>query len=614
MKKVSLIALLIIGLSVLFGLSVANTAAALSGTGYFTGRTGSWTSGYGGDVLSGRPTRNALQPGNYDTKQHFIDFIKNKLANGNTQDKTGAAFIINLMLASGGLYGKTKNPPSVMITDWENRIKDPNMLMYSVYGDPNSYGSISFYDSRIVDDFFSSTYYNASSRDLLIFKSGGVVRFVVEVPCGNPIGGLPGLPPNWTAVPKTSASKSQVEAGTDATWSHSVTLQKGRSDRLINWEIRYFEKSSITDPNLTGSLDSNGTIAAKTSPGTVLNVSRSMTTDLSMVGKYICQYIRVQPQANNLGTVDNNWRASTPICVEITVPPPPPPGPMPEVQFWGYDMRTNQRAVTSTITNSGTRYGSWGEYGIYTGAENLGLASGAGLNNGSTNPSSLNQLTFANTGPPPCSTYGCYGPTSTPTELINTLQSRCPASYASTTTGDTIDIDSSTYPQFATPYGGVIYICTHGSVTIKSDITYSNGNTNDIGGLPQVVIIANKILISRDVKRVDAWLLALTDSGAGGAGKISTCEEVVGPSNNHFSEFGDIELQDTTCPDTLVVNGPVITDELYLYRTTDPGLNGTPAEIFNLRADAFLWAYGGASTGGSSVAQTIAVQEVPPRF
>jgi hypothetical protein len=143
------------------------------------------------------------------------------------------------------------------------------------------------------------------------------------------------------------------------------------------------------------------------------------------------------------------------------------------------------------------------------------------------------------------------------------------------------------------PSQSVIIVAT-GTVTIQGDITYANGPFDSISKIPQVVIIANKINIAGSAGRVDAWLLTTGD------GSINTCSDV--PLNG--------PLNSTVCNKKLTVNGPVSTQHLYLRRTA--GVDDDPAELFNLRADAFLWAQRQAS--GVGKAQTVYQTELPPRF
>jgi hypothetical protein len=142
-------------------------------------------------------------------------------------------------------------------------------------------------------------------------------------------------------------------------------------------------------------------------------------------------------------------------------------------------------------------------------------------------------------------------------------------------------------------------------VTITGDIKYANGPFQSIGDIPQVVIIAKNIHIASGVRQVDAWLIA-QGSTAAGTGILDTCAI----SNSYTTR-----LTVNVCNAPLTVNGPVMAQQLWLRRTGGSGLDdtsGDPAEVFNLRPDAYLWGYARASTSGR--VQTVYTQELPPRF
>ena len=130
---------------------------------------------------------------------------------------------------------------------------------------------------------------------------------------------------------------------------------------------------------------------------------------------------------------------------------------------------------------------------------------------------------------------------------------------------------------------------------IEGNITYANGPFTNVRDIPQVVIIAQNIEIRDNVGRVDAWLVA--------SNTIDTCYNLTGnPTAGK-------------CATLLEVNGPVITNHLLLRRTGGSGTDaqsGDPAERFNLRPDAYLWA--GLQARGSNKAQTVYSTELPPRF
>ncbi|RWZ78008.1 MAG: hypothetical protein EOT04_03355, partial [Candidatus Chaera renei] len=195
-------ALLAGGLGALFN---AAPVAAVSGAAYFSGGTAcsrnygnntscNRTPFYNSDVLYGRDAgRSALQPGEYANKGAFIQAIKNRLNSGNQQDRTGAAFVINTMVGAPAGQ-RQKNPSAQMIADWESRINNPSIGFFSRDDSPSKYGPSSFYDRVRDDNFFAS--WSGSNRILIFFTDGnGNPLYIVEAPCGNPVGNLPGLPP-----------------------------------------------------------------------------------------------------------------------------------------------------------------------------------------------------------------------------------------------------------------------------------------------------------------------------------------------------------------------------------------------------------------------------------
>lgn len=91
------------------------------------------------------------------------------------------------------------------------------------------------------------------------------------------------------------------------------------------------------------------------------------------------------------------------------------------------------------------------------------------------------------------------------------------------------------------------------------------------------------------------------------SGYVSTCGSL--PGSGWASG-----LSSTSCNEQLIVNGPIMSERLYLRRThgADVSHRGRPAEILNLRPDAYLW--GKASASKSTSIGTQHLKELPPRF
>ena len=260
-------------------------------------------------------------------------------------------------------------------------------------------------------------------------------------------------------------------------------------------------------------------------------------------------------------------------------------------------------------------YGSWGEYGIIANGK-ADSASGAGLSssfNGRSGvtPRDYSKLTFAN-----IPKYGNFSSTSS-----------VPDNFTLPSVGGTrgnisgnVDVNSLASGEYNAgnvtltgsklSVGKSIVIKSSGVVRISGDLLYTD--TNDVRQLPQLIIYAKNIIIDPSVGEVNAWLITQKD------GYVSTCGVVISARDwlNGVSESSCGKQQ-------LKINGPIKTGRLFLRRTyggkhassakNDPNMHpGTPAEIINLRADTYIWAYNNyRNTGAIS---TMNVRELPPRY
>jgi hypothetical protein len=322
------------------------------------------------------------------------------------------------------------------------------------------------------------------------------------------------------------------------------------------------------------------------------------------VGTRICYTLSVQPYTQS----SPNWHHSVPVCMTVSK--------QPKMQVWGGDVRSRGDIETGTtlLDDAGTTklFGSWVEYGGFSVGANSGFASGAGLNNGTTNTttaSTWHQLTFANIDNSGASSFGRYTLDGLPTitdQFIgapsgNFTGGSISALASGTYQAGNVSIDASTVGQ-QTGIGKSIIIVSSGTVIIDGNITYTGEPFTALTQIPQVVIIANTINITNNAGRVDAWLLT-----RGASGMINTCYEPTRPITD--------PLNSTRCQASLTVNGPVVTNHLHLRRTAgsdNVATAGAPAEVFNLRPDAYVWAYARASQAGK--AQTVDSIELPPRF
>lgn len=157
------------------------------------------------------------------------------------------------------------------------------------------------------------------------------------------------------------------------------------------------------------------------------------------------------------------------------------------------------------------------------------------------------------------------------------------------------------------------------------------GTYGDVYQLPQNIIYApnaTEVKIHSDVTTINAWIIAPNAT-------INTCAEFQESSHTGSAHDGTETRPDAThiCDNPLRVNGPVIANTLKLNRTggaditndgsmytttfgstyTDDWQKYTPAEVFNLSADVYLWAYAQAGRYGSSYTEAYS-RELPPRY
>lgn len=422
--------------------------------------------------------------------------------------------------------------------------------------------------------------------------------------------------PPWT-VGVTASVPAIAEPGEEVTWTHRVTNNgDGKTNKDIIWKYTSdFPSGVATDWNFTLG-KTKGQFDTKTSTYLVKPAD---------FGKTLCRTTIAAPKSN----VDAGQIASTPACVVI--------GKRPKVQVLGGDLivgrgsATNPSAVSNVTTSvsrmaSGLYYGSWAEYGITATGTVAGMASGSGYVGGSltNNLCSLSILTFTNystlarggtcnvanigqyihSTPVPNVADRFKTTPSTPSiagTSVSLMGSNLSGLYSVPTTTSALTITSNG----AIPAGRWIVInAPNTTVTIGEDITYTGASLSGTASIPQVIIIAKNIIISDTVGNVDSWLIT---TGSGADGRLNTCGAGgVGEAT---------ALTRTLCVNKLTVNGPVMANHLILRRTAGAGTDtqsGDPAEVFNLRADAYIWATNYNLSAGRL--PTASTKELPPRF
>lgn len=283
------------------------------------------------------------------------------------------------------------------------------------------------------------------------------------------------------------------------------------------------------------------------------------------------------------------------------------------------DKFTIEAKATKRLTN-GSIFGSWGEYGVVAPGAVTGMASGAGYSGGTEQGSlcKLSLLSFANVGPSDSACIDTKVGKYILPPLARTVASRFPVSGATTLPSTSVDISTLTSGKVYTRASGtltltqsadmpakkwVVINAPNSDVVISKNLKYTANTLSSAGDIPQLVIIARNIIISDEVSQVDAWLIA---TGTGTDGRLNTC----GAGNISQTALPNGKQ----CTAVLQVNGPVVANHLLLRRTVgaENGVKaGDPAEVFNLRPDAYLWA---STVSGATKARTITTTELPPRF
>ncbi len=400
----------------------------------------------------------------------------------------------------------------------------------------------------------------------------------------------------------------------------------GMSSSTVNPCGTYFKGTGAvcsTVSSGTSVFDTNGAVLSGSALGPV-----PVTIGDLPVGTKVCFAFSVQPESNTT----TNWRHSAPKCVTV--------GKRPKIQIHGGDLIVGRSfdglsapsspSVVNTSTSvksiNGKLYtfGSWIEYGIFAvgtvnGAGSGSAFAGSGLQGATV--CDYSTLTFVNatTSNPAtdCSDTGTIGgysmgqsipnvaanfPISSATPVYNDAAANPQGVYQADANNDPITVSAKNIAKGE----WVVINAPNADVTITGDIKYdSASDLESISDIPQMVIIAKDIYIAPGVQQVDSWLIA-QGSQTANTGILDTCQ---------ISSDYTTPQTVSTCNTILQVNGPVMAQHLWLRRTGGSGTgssSGDPAEVFNLRPDAYLWSYARASVTGRI--DTVYIQELPPRF
>lgn len=576
---------------------------------------------------------------NTNTKTDFYNKIFAYNHSADAWTKMGAAFVVHLAL--GDNWGGSSTITPAQWTDFSNRLSNPALTMtwdpaYDVTQNSTSVwrnnNMANFPDGGFNMDMAKITNDTQTFSGALYFQVAGATVFAIEVKCANVLGifnGLPAYTP-YDLTPSIQGPSGVVEAGGTIAVATPHVNNTGATSPASDWRLTetvvapggaisqaQTENTSLPCINYGSPANSCNVVKQGTSAfasGDDPTIQTQQLTNIAVPdkppGTRICFALSLQPYDTSVPAVPiPKWRHSPAVCVVIAKSP--------KLQIWGGDVRTRGDIVTSASSRGAAQFGSWVEYAAFSTGSNASgynFASGSGFVGGTaTTLAQHNLLTFANTG----GSYGKYALPAMPslaaqftgaTPVVSPAGTINAASFSLTGhASGTYKLISNNVTLNASDLNGksiVLIAPAGGTVTIAGDINYKAADGSDTftdpTKLPQLVIIAKTINISGAAQSVNAWLLT---TGAGNA--VNTCSDVA----------LNVDLDSTICTNQLTVNGPVMTDTLYLRRTAgadSAATADTPAEKFNLRADTYLWA--SAMTAGSGRVQTDKLTEAAPRF
>lgn len=130
-------------------------------------------------------------PARINTANEFISFVRGKLS-GNSQERTGASFLIQTMIG----LGRSRPPTAAQIAEWERRVRYAEARGWITWRTNFSYTINSFYQGprgggSPNDDAF---FYERGTRPSMVFRNAsGTVVYAIKWECANPLGNVRGL-------------------------------------------------------------------------------------------------------------------------------------------------------------------------------------------------------------------------------------------------------------------------------------------------------------------------------------------------------------------------------------------------------------------------------------
>jgi len=321
------------------------------GFGYFLNQKGSCPLTDGSDdVLPGGISQNV------DTANEFISTIENILSTGNTQHKTGAAFIVQTMIGNGqgGTSSTRFNPPNAaQLADWEQRVRYAEaqgrikwrqtftFTLNTCYQGNLKDGLGNTKPSHPNDDMFwdeiASGYGTQTAVGFKFLNANGTTAYEIQYSCGNPLGAITGIPdaPDYTITGRTTVSSPTVLPGQAVTFKHYLK-DTGSSSATINWTT----KDGNTNATLT-----TGSNAIASNTEVNVNTETFNVPSNAAFGTQYCRYITFSPATFGYGSGQGS-KVCTTVVPQYTLTPTVSPSSTTAQQ-------NDQITFTYAITNSG---------------------------------------------------------------------------------------------------------------------------------------------------------------------------------------------------------------------------------------------------------------------
>ena len=586
-----------------------------------------------------------------ETKDALISVIRSYATNGmeNREQKwrkAGAAFIVHTLLGRNGdqanMNGGRWGVSNADLDSFADRIRAASVNFHAsacADGRNTLSGTNPLSDTNFdnIDIMRTNDYgigYECYYGNIITITDSSGNVYNINKDCGNPFGRMDTIEAsNFELKPTITVSPSSGEYGAvisiDAAVNNDSTVSKTASNST-KWSIRRviisptgsIKSSDVNDQSAETYFGGNEVVnsAANHSSGQSFSLGvTSLSSEIpeqrvpdEPVGTRICYTLSVDPYRHDSTKYSHAMSSS---CLVVSK--------RPKVQVIGGDLLVGRvmegasaistRVVTGTTANPSGVFGSWSEYGVVATGPVTGMASGAGYVGGAGGP--YNLLTFTNV-PTVSSCSGMVGCYTFKSNILPNVSQLFPVN-ASTPFIASGSLDASPQGIYGVS-GSALNINTssisgkwmvinapNADVTISGNITYDNGPLTSFGQIPQLIIIARNITIADAVTQVDSWLISPGKVNAGTVtnGVIRTCQTPAA------------SITAGVCNTKLQVNGPVVANRLIMLRTagSGPGKDaGDPAEVFNTRPDAYLWALNHLQNNGRIT--SVETKELPPRY